>query len=694
MTAGTLKAGAAVGAALHVSATAGTAMVLAGVIGVTSIPVVGGTSYLTNRFTQKTDGCVPEEYDAPDLGSGAKGAVEWAVMIANDDSFTYGGGDAAHKAGCYFCKTQDGKKRVAASEGHGYEADRFEKTYCCNPFCFSAYAHGAKDEKMLEMCENGGNGRTSWTDYGFTDLGHPDWSQLQNGDVIYQSSNGHYWMVADKEKDQLVEAASDGTHRYTAYNWSPNSIAVKEGAARRYASSTTAFRYKNSGQSAQPSFATPGEFVTASVRLGEACSDERGRVTGGRAGDQTGNEVKTSKYRSSGWLNAFRAKDPRARAAIAYTVAVACENNHIGYDQSDRKTFYEEAIKCDYDIARLTTDCETTCSELANVGIASAGLDHIPVSRSAHTGTLRPFLQNSPDFESVPIDENTLQAGDILISSGHTVIVISSPSSEEVARAALLNGKSAAYNALIADMTADDGCGGEMAGAIQGSTYVGKGMKEVTAANGEKYVILDFDLEQVKKLECQGNEQCYIYSIGYCDLVMGGKFRCDISGSKSSRERNMDVSYGKNDGSNDGLPNKIGGQQHNGYSQEAMRKKAIEEVKAGRPMIVFVQGNSYNVSTSGHWVAVIGWTASAGSDPKWDDLVCVDPAYLPPWQPGKDGLHAMKGFSARSEGSIALFDGWQPGPGQKKRQRLSKIEGCFPENSEIAEIENCKIESW
>ena len=64
------------------------------------------------------------------------GAVAWAKAIANDNSFHYGSNPpTCYSRGCYFCGTNGHKKGM-----QGYD-----KTYCCNTFVFSAYAHGGGD---------------------------------------------------------------------------------------------------------------------------------------------------------------------------------------------------------------------------------------------------------------------------------------------------------------------------------------------------------------------------------------------------------------------------------------------------------------------------------------------------------------------------------------------------------------------
>lgn len=190
-------------------------------------------------------------------GHGAEKALAWAVMIANDDSFSYGPRPYANRCGCYFCGTQGGK--LKAAKGTKWEGDpRWNKTYVCLTFVGAAYAHGAKDPEILAACKR--NNLTMYSnDNNFTkfhcwrkvgackDLTIRD---LRPGDVVikYDTTNGsngaHAWMYAGG--DNIVEATAEG--------WSADAIAVKPGAAKRlekYGSNSRNYvmRYVGSGRS-------------------------------------------------------------------------------------------------------------------------------------------------------------------------------------------------------------------------------------------------------------------------------------------------------------------------------------------------------------------------------------------------------------------------------------------------------------
>lgn len=187
-------------------------------------------SHKEDDTTTAADATVAIEIEKTTREMRIEGAIEWARQIAADDSFTYGAGKRAHHAGCYFCGTNLRKKGSSLVDGHSYE-----KTYCCNPFCFSAYAHGGQVPGMLEACQNGHNGAwgNDWQKYGFENIGKPDFSELQPGDVF--TSSNHMWMTTDPERDLCVEATGGG--------WGPDSILEHTGAQRKYAKAKFVLRY-------------------------------------------------------------------------------------------------------------------------------------------------------------------------------------------------------------------------------------------------------------------------------------------------------------------------------------------------------------------------------------------------------------------------------------------------------------------
>lgn len=98
----------------------------------------------------------------------------------------------------------------------------------------------------------------------------------------------------------------------------------------------------------------------------QASIDERGKIAGGEAGNQSGRELNTREiYQSSGnpWFSVV-AKDPAVRAEINRLAKAAVANPYIGYDQYERNTLLIQARKVGCDLSKITTQCETDCSAL------------------------------------------------------------------------------------------------------------------------------------------------------------------------------------------------------------------------------------------------------------------------------------------------------------------------------------------
>ena len=151
-------------------------------------------------------------------------AVNWAVNIANDNTFSYGKKPKTSKVGCYFCGTNQKNKPKG-----------YEKTYVCSTFVHAAFAHGANDPEMLKNCQSG-KYCISQTDSNFKN--YSCWfklglakdlkvSDLQPGDVIvyYAANNYSGHMCIYVGGNTIVD--SEGIKDC----WGPNSIATIDKAA-------------------------------------------------------------------------------------------------------------------------------------------------------------------------------------------------------------------------------------------------------------------------------------------------------------------------------------------------------------------------------------------------------------------------------------------------------------------------------
>lgn len=168
----------------------------------------------------------------------------------------------------------------------------------------------------------------------------------------------------------------------------------------------------------------------ATVYVGGASIDENGRAHGGQAGNQTGRELRKQKWyrHSKGW-RVFRAKDAGAAAKIAACMKAAVANRHIGYDQYQRNTLYDEAAQFGWDVSKVTRDVECDCSALVRVCCAFAGILGLPPGFRT-TNEPKNLLKTGAFVEMTGArytDSYTcLRAGDILCTAtqGHTVVVL------------------------------------------------------------------------------------------------------------------------------------------------------------------------------------------------------------------------------------------------------------------------------
>lgn len=158
-----------------------------------------------------------------------------------------------------------------------------------------------------------------------------------------------------------------------------------------------------------------------------ASIDENGKASGGKAGNQTGRELrKQAWYKHKKEWRVFRAKDPEVAVKIAQDAKWAVNNMKIGYDQGQRLTLYNAAKPHGFNCKLVDKACETDCSALVRVCCAYAGI-MLPNFR---TPTEPAALLNSGAFEEMKGAKYTdspdyLKAGDILCTrtQGHTVIV-------------------------------------------------------------------------------------------------------------------------------------------------------------------------------------------------------------------------------------------------------------------------------
>ena len=157
--------------------------------------------------------------------------------------------------------------------------------------------------------------------------------------------------------------------------------------------------------------------------------DERCKYSGGKAGDQTGTEWQIRSWYKKPWNCVIRFPS-NVRELLASNAEKAAKNNLIGYDQSQRLTYYDHLKASGWDACKITVACEADCSSGVSANIIAAGyklgIDKLKkFNKSNTTSTLRSackavgaeILTDSKYLKS----DAYLLRGDIILKDGSHV---------------------------------------------------------------------------------------------------------------------------------------------------------------------------------------------------------------------------------------------------------------------------------
>lgn len=156
--------------------------------------------------------------------------------------------------------------------------------------------------------------------------------------------------------------------------------------------------------------------------------DERGKITGGQAGDQTGKEWTIVPWYERPWYCVLRHPDANVRKLLADYARAAALNDNIGYDQWERLTFYNRLKESDWNPANITDKCETDCSAgvvaiTIAVGNVLGNAKLAALSPKLYTGNMRKAFKDA-GFEVLTekkykSSDKYLLPGDILLNDNH-----------------------------------------------------------------------------------------------------------------------------------------------------------------------------------------------------------------------------------------------------------------------------------
>lgn len=155
---------------------------------------------------------------------------------------------------------------------------------------------------------------------------------------------------------------------------------------------------------------------------------ENGKVTGGKPGDQTGNEVKIGAYYNFGQDKCIRFIDKvYGRKAAKYAKALA-KNKAIGYNQNSRASLYNLADKNQWKYSKLKKALKTTkvncdCSAFVSTVINLAYGKRLV--GCCTTSTICDAVKNTGRFGVIKIKEaeKKWHKGDMPLKEGRHIII-------------------------------------------------------------------------------------------------------------------------------------------------------------------------------------------------------------------------------------------------------------------------------
>lgn len=159
--------------------------------------------------------------------------------------------------------------------------------------------------------------------------------------------------------------------------------------------------------------------------------DERNKYTGGKAGDQTGKEwwiISWYNYSHGGWDCVIRFKNKKLGRLLADLATKSAKNNYIGYDQSQRLTYWEQLKKVNYKPEKIKTNCEADCSSGVCSMLKAIGylknIDKLKNITITTTHYMKKMLKDTGLFEILTdkkylTSDAYLMEGDILLNEQH-----------------------------------------------------------------------------------------------------------------------------------------------------------------------------------------------------------------------------------------------------------------------------------
>lgn len=161
------------------------------------------------------------------------------------------------------------------------------------------------------------------------------------------------------------------------------------------------------------------------IKIGHASIDERGKIAGGKTGDQTGKEICVRNWYSKPWNVYLECTDKPLADKAATIMECICADDNYGYDQGQRLTGYNNIVKNNGKVHGAKGEFD--CSSLVAACYRLAGLN---VSHACTTRSLRVALVETGKFKAytskdyISTDAKAKRGGIYLAEGSHVVMAL------------------------------------------------------------------------------------------------------------------------------------------------------------------------------------------------------------------------------------------------------------------------------
>lgn len=178
--------------------------------------------------------------------------------------------------------------------------------------------------------------------------------------------------------------------------------------------------------------------LKGTVTIGEAVCNENGKATGGKAGDQTGRELRFTRLSDNfKFTHIYRFTDEKAADLCVRKIVKVINSNCCGYSQmlNHRTSLADELIKYNWNVgkmiqsgAKVEADCSSLVACMVKALQAKFGQSY-NISKNAYSGDLGDLLMHTGKFIRIDVDrvktgKMSLKKGDILIRPYHHVAIV------------------------------------------------------------------------------------------------------------------------------------------------------------------------------------------------------------------------------------------------------------------------------